>query len=219
MKYYSQHGQDFWLDRELEDSNDKYFVDVGASHRSNGYMSNTLFFEENHNWNGLLIEPNDKLHSPLKRRKSTLIKRAAFSENKTARFKKNPTGVNSVISKKGNSDVSCETLNNILKKNNAPKFIDFLSIDTDGSEIDVLLGIDFEEYSFDKIIVEHNQSIEPIVNILTDAGYKFIENFVCDLYFCLKDFKSKPSSLIKEWKRLSNKARLIDNQGHIYLYD
>lgn len=219
MKYYSQFGQDLWLDRELENPNDKYFVDVGASHRSNGYMSNTLFFEENYNWNGLLIEPNDKLHNPLKRRKSTLIKQAAFSENKIARFKKNPTGANSVISEKGDSDVSCETLNNILNKNNAPKFIDFLSVDTDGYEIDVLLGIDFKEYSFDKIIVEHNRSTEPIVKILTNAGYKLIEEFLHDLYFCLEDFKNKPSSLKNEWRFLTNKATIINDKGKHYLYD
>jgi len=219
MKYYSQHGQDFWLEKEIKNLDNKYFVDIGASHRSNGYMSNTLFFEQNYSWNGLLIEPNDNLHNPLKRRKSTLINKAAFRKNTTSRFQKNKIGAYSIINEKGNSEVLCETLNSILSKNNAPKFIDFLSVDTDGYEIDILLGIDFKEYSFDRIIIEHNGSAKTITKMLTDVGYKLIENFMYDLYFCREDFQNKPSCLAKEWRSLPNKAGLLNPEGQEYLYD
>ena len=45
MKYYSQFGQDP-LDRELENPNNKYFVDVGASHRSNAYRATHYFLKK-----------------------------------------------------------------------------------------------------------------------------------------------------------------------------
>ena len=47
-------------------------------------------------------------------------------------------------------------LNTILDTNNAPKFIDFLSIDTEGSEYDILSAFDFSKYTFGYICVEHN---------------------------------------------------------------
>ena len=39
------------------------------------------------------------------------------------------------------------TLNSILQKANAPSLIDFLSLDVEGAELDVLKGIDFKKYN------------------------------------------------------------------------
>ena len=45
------------------------------------------------------------------------------------------------------------TLNSILNEINAPKKIDFFSLDTEGYEIEILKGIDFEVYKFRYILI------------------------------------------------------------------
>ena len=65
-------------------------------------------------------------------------------------------------------------LNNILSKVNAPKKIDFLSLDVEGSEIEVLKGINHNEYRFKFICIE-SRDIKKINNYLTINNYLLIE--------------------------------------------
>lgn len=48
------------------------------------------------------------------------------------------------------------TLADILMESNAPRHIDFLSLDTEGSELDILSTFPFHQYTFGAILVEHN---------------------------------------------------------------
>ena len=80
------------------------------------------------------------------------------------------------------------SLLDLLQNNNAPKKIDLLSIDTEGSEFEILSAFDFEKWSFNVIICEHNFSKDRkrIRNLLEKNGYKrrfsYI-SFVDDWYF------------------------------------
>ena len=65
-------------------------------------------------------------------------------------------------------------LNNILLKANAPKQIDFLSLDVEGAEIEVLKGINHNEYRFKFICIE-SRSIEKITDYLSINNYLMIE--------------------------------------------
>jgi FkbM family methyltransferase len=66
------------------------------------------------------------------------------------------------------------SLNDLLKKYSAPSCIDYLSIDTEGSEYDILSNLDFDRYNFRVITCEHNHSPnrELIHELLTSKGYK-----------------------------------------------
>jgi len=61
----------------------------------------------------------------------------------------------------------------MLEKNNAPSLIDYLSIDTEGSEFDILSSHDFSKYNFSVITVEHNytEQREKIHQLLSKKGY------------------------------------------------
>lgn len=48
------------------------------------------------------------------------------------------------------------TLTKIFGSVNAPSFIHFLFLDTEGSELEILKGIDFNQYKFGYISIEHN---------------------------------------------------------------
>jgi len=72
--------------------------------------------------------------------------------------------------------VETVSLADLLKAHDAPKYIDFLSIDTEGSEFEILKPFDFEQYSFGLICVEHNfaSSRLKIRTLLTSHGYSQI---------------------------------------------
>jgi hypothetical protein len=65
------------------------------------------------------------------------------------------------------------SLLDLLKKYQAPKFIDYLSIDTEGSEFEILNAFNFNEYTFGIITVEHNFTFrrDMIYELLSKNGY------------------------------------------------
>ncbi len=66
------------------------------------------------------------------------------------------------------------SLNDLLEKFDAPKNIDYLSIDTEGSEYAILESFDFERRRFSVITCEHNftPEREKIYELLTRKGYE-----------------------------------------------
>ena len=67
------------------------------------------------------------------------------------------------------------TLNDLLDFYNAPKEINYLSIDSEGSELDILKGFDFTKRRINIISVEHNYhrfNRKKIYEILINLGYK-----------------------------------------------
>ena len=62
----------------------------------------------------------------------------------------------------------------MLKKHNAPKKIDYLSIDTEGSEFEILNSFNFNEYDIKVITCEHNYTSmrEKIYSLLSKNGYE-----------------------------------------------
>lgn len=70
-------------------------------------------------------------------------------------------------------EVQSISLIDLLRKYKAPRNIYYLSIDTEGSEYEILKAFNFEEYSFNAITVEHNftPQREKIFALLTNNGY------------------------------------------------
>ena len=65
------------------------------------------------------------------------------------------------------------SLLDMLDKFDAPRHIDYLSIDTEGSEYEILRDFDFDKYKFSVITCEHNQTEtrDRIYDLLTGKGY------------------------------------------------
>ena len=81
-KYFSQEQQDVFIDRYFNHKENGIFLEVGAT---NGvHLSNTLFFERERNWSGILIEPNNKFYNQLVtvNRKSYTINSCLSLDNK-----------------------------------------------------------------------------------------------------------------------------------------
>ena len=71
-------------------------------------------------------------------------------------------------------EVKTISLQDMLKKYNAPKQIDYLSIDTEGSEFEILSSFNFDEYDIKIITCEHNYTSmrKKIYSLLTKNGYE-----------------------------------------------
>ena len=78
------------------------------------------------------------------------------------------------------------TLLDLLDKYEAPNFIEYISIDTEGSEYEILRVFDFTKYNFGLMHIEHNYE-EPkrslIKNLLLNNGYKYIGSFKQDDFY------------------------------------
>lgn len=177
--------------RSLEFYNFKkglYFIEVGAF--DGVKYSNTHILEKKYNWKGICIEPNPKYYDLLKKSRDCIcIDSAVFDEeDKEVEFTSTHHGYLSGITDCFNNALEArkdrgtvimvltKTLTRILDENSAPKYIDYISIDTEGSEVNVLNGIDFKKYKFGYIDIEHNyikKCREEIKEILESNGYKF----------------------------------------------
>jgi hypothetical protein len=70
--------------------------------------------------------------------------------------------------------VSTVSLEDLLLRNNSPRAITYLSIDTEGSEYDILKGFPFWNWDISIISVEHNytESREKLDTLLKQNGFK-----------------------------------------------
>jgi FkbM family methyltransferase len=201
---YSQGGQDIYVTRILKEKREGYFVEVGAN---NGYlMSNTYLLEKNYGWKGICVEATPYRITELinNRPNAICISSAAFSEsNLELDFTTCPLDILNVITDYAEIavdfltqsgqiiKVNTRSLTDILNENNAPENIDYLSIDTNGSEYKVLEGIDFTKYKFGVITIKNSLVEEKqnrIKEILTSNGYsvqqtiRMVDNISDDLY-------------------------------------
>jgi FkbM family methyltransferase len=194
---FSQFGQDIKCLDFYKNKQNGFFIDIGAHDGITG--SNTYLLEKN-GWNGICVEPMPENFRTLclNRKKSLCCDLAIYSSsNEEIMFDIFEMTVLSGISKhikisevynKGKKSIMVKTItfNDLLEKYNAPLVIDYLSLDTEGSEFEILKSVDLTKYIFGLIDVEHNY-VEPnrtqIKELLLNNGYEFIEtNNVDDRY-------------------------------------
>jgi hypothetical protein len=76
------------------------------------------------------------------------------------------------------------TLQSILIEAGSPPQIDFLSLDVEGAEIEVLKGVDHSYFSFRYMLIEC-RDIAKLRNYLDPHGYDLVERFnEYDYLFC-----------------------------------
>lgn len=185
--YKSQVGQDQWVHSVLGDKRGGYFVELGASDGVD--LSNTYFFEKQLGWNGICIEPNPTFHADLEKNRSSNISHycASDRDNHELEFAlcghtsgtlvtAGPFTRSSTIVK-----VKTQTLASIFSFFEAPPVIDYLSLDVEGHELEVLKGFPFDKYKFNCITVEHNEPHtgpgmqRALRELLVAHGYVFVK--------------------------------------------
>jgi FkbM family methyltransferase len=161
-----------------------YFVEVGANHPQIG--SQTWGFERA-GWNGVLVEPQRDLAEELRRRRTARVFAVACSSPEKA-GRSLPfylAGWMSALDRdrmapgsepEGVVQVPAMTLDAILTEAQAPTPIDFVSIDVEGHEMEVLSGFDLKRWRPRLILVEDQVGNLDKLRLLRSAGYRLIRH-------------------------------------------
>lgn len=184
----AQLGQDVWV---LEQSGFKrggFFVEFGAT---NGILlSNSYLLENAFGWHGICAEPNPKFFDQLTRNRTcTLAPDCIAGETgRTVSFitadeyggiedfadDDMHASKRQAYAESGHLiELTTISLDDFLSKYEAPKEIDYLSIDTEGSEYEILAAFPFDQWDIRMITVEHNFTPmrDKIADLLLAQGY------------------------------------------------
>jgi FkbM family methyltransferase len=183
---YSQLGQDIFALFCLGNK-PGYFVEFGAC--DGVILSNTFLLETYYGWNGILLEPSPRYYNVLKQKRNCITDDLCVSDKtgETVKFieVKNyemVSGMHSDAFKDNWSDIRKQhgieynvntiSLKDLLDKHNAPQTVNYISIDTEGSEYKILKSYDFSR-DFDIMTIEHNHTENKalIEAFLPEKGY------------------------------------------------
>ncbi len=186
--YKSQFGQDVLLDTVfIPNTKNGYFVEVGANDPV--YNSNTYFFEKSRGFTGLSVDAIDFSAKYAEARPNTEFVNAVISNDERivefnyveseSGWEDQMSGINSPkLSGKGfRSNVKRVQAVRLESLLGARKEIDFMTVDVEGHEVEVLSGIDLETIRPRVIICENSGSLAEhrrLQNYMASRRYKLI---------------------------------------------
>lgn len=201
LSFKSQFKQDeFVYQAFFKDKRDGVFVDIGA-HDGIGY-SNTYFFEKTLGWKGLCIEPIPEVFAQLRNNRKAICVQGCINNRKgdvsfmRARGaiemlsgivdKYDPRHLQRLKREAANAGITPEIitvpsllLNELLEEHHF-FHVDYLSIDTEGGELDILKSIDYDRFDISVIDVENNYQSSEIRDFLASKNYRFVTKLDVD---------------------------------------
>lgn len=199
-----QKGQDRWvIFTALPFKRKGFFLDLAAADgitHSNTYVLEKLFA-----WNGICVEPNATLLEKLKKARNCRVDGSVISDKREkVNFRIDNGQLGGIVAEDTDNSIRVRaeqlsnaeiivldafTLTEVLDRHNAPKVIDYFSLDVEGSEERVIRSFDFERYRFECLTIERPT---PKVNeILFENGYVFIKNHRFDSFYVHKSLVDK----------------------------
>lgn len=193
--YMSQIGQDKFLnDHYFKNKRNGVFIDIGAYDGKT--HSNTYFFEKELGWTGICFEPLPRVFEQLKNIRNCLCINACLSATegivKFIEVAGGPEELSGLVStydprhmarlkleigRDGGSyeiiDVQSLRLDKVLREHNIFR-IDYLSLDTEGGELEILKTINFDKTYIYAISVENNYGTSEFRNFLASKGFKLV---------------------------------------------
>lgn len=189
MTFYAQNGEDRWLADNwgtLDLPDKGVFVDVGAG--DGVRISNTLWLEER-GWAGLLIEPDSRHHASLSaNRKSIYAPIAIGSRDRPFCCFKDDAEYSGFLRTDGYmKSVAVFGLNSILEFYKVMR-IDVLSIDTEGTELEVWGTLDLSRWRPKVVFIEWltdgiGTNADGIKEQMVKDGYRLAATLGCNLVF------------------------------------
>lgn len=179
--------QDLWVLWETQNKQGGYFVEFGVA--DGVFLSNTYLLEKEMGWTGIIAEANPAFTQSIRESRSCYIsekcvfsrsgERISFLPARKGEFSR----ITSIVPDDGHerrgARVATEifvptiSLNDLLTEAKAPFNIDYMSVDTEGSELEILTAFDFDRWNVRLITVEHNRTAarESIHDLLTSHRY------------------------------------------------
>ena len=174
----SQIFQDIFASFVIDKFFEKTFLEFGATDGLS--LSNSLMLEKDLNWKGVLAEPSPQWHESLKlnRKDTPIIDKCIWSKsNERLEFFMSSYGELSTIVDFVDNDIEKLPLNTSMRKKNGKKiFVEtislndvvkiffngkcpsYISVDTEGSEYDILKSFNFDNYKPHVFTIEHNHT-------------------------------------------------------------
>jgi FkbM family methyltransferase len=233
MQFYSKVGQDqFIFNSFFRGKRNGVFVDVGAYDGEK--FSNTLFFEKFMGWRGLCIEPLGSVFSKLSATRksiceqccvSNFVGEADFVEADAGADEKMLSGLaasfdarhierlNKVSSSRVMQKVPVTTLSSLLEKHSL-FHIDYCSVGTEGSEMNILAELDLDRFYVAVFTIENNYNDPRLVELMTRKGYDLVARLAQDNVFKRRDVQrlALTSVFCSVWHGDPQRADLL--QGH-----
>jgi FkbM family methyltransferase len=194
VQFYGQELQDMYVYLWFRGKKDGFFIDIGAY---DGVTISNTYALEKIGWDGICIEPVPNIFNELCKNRKCKCINVALSDNDAIdnRFIQTKGGRSgftrnmsqymiSEAEKEGIvSEINVKSINfDTLMAEYEQKYVDFISIDVEGSEIEVLNTINFDKYKFGLITVENNQA-ERLKIFMKSKGYKVLLNVGVDILF------------------------------------
>ncbi len=183
----SQIGQDLFALAATGGKRGGWFVEFGAADGVN--LSNTWLLEKEFGWQGILAEPSPVFHDDLRANRDCHVDTDCVWSESGQELEfivapdpwfSSPEATSDLDMKKGRKRTGGETvrvptvsLADLLDRYDAPGFIDYISLDTEGSEYEILYAYDWSRM-FGVITVEHvfTPNRKRIHDLLTRRGYR-----------------------------------------------
>lgn len=223
-KSYSSQGQDRFVLEVLRELRGGYFLDSGAGDGIEG--SNTKLLEEEYGWSGICVEPNAELFVRLCRnRRCRCVNYCLYGKEGAFEFYEAAREYGGIIEaycatslavareavcilgpRAGLPDITVKQArrpDTMLVEAGSPHVIDYWSLDTEGSELEILKSFPFDKYRVRVLTVEHNYfaTREPIRHFLEGLGYERVCLLgIDDAYVLREDF---PKSA---WRRAGRRS-------------
>ncbi len=204
--HFGEFGEDIFINRIFKNTKSGKYIDVGCYHPFKGSLTAQLY---NKNWNGINIDLSKTSIDlfNISRKKDINLNIAVTSfDGETFYYENSPINQqNSLIKSNEHQSkvkIKCLKLNSILEQNNIDSF-DYLNIDVEGSEMEVIKGIDFNKFNPRLITIENNDLLledyfkSEVYNFLIKNGYTLINKIGVTNFFINKEIKNQISNLIK----------------------
>lgn len=202
---FSQSGEDLLVWKHFGEKKSGFFVEVGACDPEEN--SQTFLLERN-GWNGILVEPQASCCERLRqlRPKARLFQVACGSpEQRGKAFLQLKGQVSKLIpdtaplSTIRHQEVEVITLNEVLEQAGNPQ-IDYLSIDVEGNDLQVLRGFDSQRHHPRLIMIEDDyQSRLEIYWYMKRQGYRLVKRTGSNNWYIPK---GQSFSLTTPWERI-----------------
>jgi len=183
--YKSENQEDQWLDENVfKGKVGGFFCELGAVEGLTS--SNTFFFEKCREWRGILIEAHLENFSKISQNRNCVavnevvgvdgdtVEFISYERGSLSGIKGVSSPINTFLKEPARYDTlgyktekrTAVSLTSILKQCNAPFHIDLLSLDVEGSEGQVLKGLDFSLFSFTALVIETKNFSSNILDFL-----------------------------------------------------
>lgn len=186
--FYSQYGEEQILSQFFGDKKNGFLVDIGAMDGIT--YSNSRYLIENNSWSGILVEPHPEYFQNLQRiygdnHNIALLNYGCFNIETELDFYLYSTGIDGSVStisqdfkehitnRHGDKykeiiKINTMTLNNVIKDCD---HIDFLSIDVEGVDMEVLSSNDWAKNRPSLVCIEHSMDINILNEFMDNINY------------------------------------------------